>query len=85
MPPPHSPDYVALLVCTAAMGPVVRDVLVPVWIRRDATATPWPRKVLEVEQGRLTFLFDATPKLNGVPDRAASDRVVAVWGRSANV
>ena len=65
--------------------PVGRDVIVPVWIRRDATATPWPRKVLEVERGSLTFLFDATPTLNDVPDRTASDRVVAVWGRSANV
>jgi hypothetical protein len=67
------------------MGPVARDVLVPVWITRDATATPWARKVLEVEQGSLTFLFDATPTLNDVPDRAVSDRVAAVWGRSENV
>jgi hypothetical protein len=68
-------------VTSATWDTFVRAALVDVWIAGYEAATDWRTEILEIEQGELTFLFDAGPTLL---DRRGDgdDRVVAVWGRS---
>lgn len=56
----------------------ISEQLVPLWLDAYNSTTPWDTQVMEVPQGRLTYLFDMAPSMGDVGD----DRVVAVWGRS---
>ena len=61
----------------------VRTRLVDRWLTSYKRTTRWETQVLEIDQGELTFLFDAAPTLAPDADDEGEDRVVAVWGRSA--
>jgi len=61
----------------------VRAEIVPQWLARYDSMTPWPAEVLEIPQGPLTYLFDSAPTMSG--STTGDDRVVAVWGRSVAV
>jgi hypothetical protein len=60
----------------------VRDLLVDRWLAEYARISDWSTQVLEIEQGSLTFLFDAGPTLAESRLGEREDRVVAVWGYS---
>jgi len=60
----------------------VRDVLLDRWLADYAHVSDWSTQVLEIEQGGLTFLFDAGPTLTERRLGKGEDRVVAVWGCS---
>ena len=80
-------DYVALVaehaVTAATWDQFVRAALIDRWISEYQAATDWKAEVLEINQGDLTFLFDAAPTLREQRRGDGDDRVVAVWGRSA--
>jgi hypothetical protein len=84
MPHAGDLDYLALAgsedLVGAGWAEFVSSVLVAAWIETYAEATTWQPHLLEVDQGKLTYLFDAAPTLDGL-DRG-DDRVVAVWGTS---
>lgn len=75
-------DYRALF---EAASPAAREqsfaaLLAEAWSGAYARATAWEPHVLEVALGRLTYLFDAAPSLEGAD---GEDRVVGVLGWSA--
>lgn len=83
----QSIDYVALAaehgVTNTTWDSFVRAALIDRWLSEYQAATDWKAEVLEINQGDLTFLFDAAPTLLGQRRGDGDDRVVAVWGRSA--
>ncbi len=84
MSPPEAPDYAEWsLVSDREWDGFAADVLVPLWVVRYVGATAWEPEIVEIDQNALTFMFDAAPTLGDFDDLAVSDRVVAVWGRSA--
>ena len=60
----------------------VSEALVEQWLAAYRVSTSWRPEITEIDQGSLTFLFDAAPtfKQLGYGD----DRVVAVWGLSSS-
>lgn len=84
------PEQIPYQALVAAHGPTsggwdrfVRGVLIDRWIEAYARSTSWEPEVLNVDQGALTFLFDAAPTLSAAGGSQADDRVVAVWGWSS--
>ncbi len=79
-------DYTLLAaehsVTAATWDAFVRAELVDRWVAGYEAATDWHTHILEIEQGALTFLFDAGPTLLDDRRGDGDDRVVAVWGRS---
>jgi hypothetical protein len=61
----------------------VSNALVPRWMAAYDAATPWPSATMSIDQGELTYLFDAAPSLHRAGGRDTADRVVAVWGYSS--
>ncbi len=84
----HTVHYAALAadagVTDATWDAFADDVLVPRWIAAYRATTEWQPDVVAVQVGALTYLFDAAPTMRAVGGPAATDRVVAVWGRSAH-
>jgi len=79
-------DYAELAVeCAATHGTwdaFVRNALLDRWLADYARVSDWQVHPLEIEQGALTFLFDAGPTLIEKRLSNGEDRVVAVWGYS---
>src|SRR5215213_5126845 len=67
-------------VVAASWGAFVRSALVGRWLEEYARRTSWEPGVLEIQQARLTYLFDASPTTADLA--GADDRLVAVWGES---
>jgi catechol 2,3-dioxygenase-like lactoylglutathione lyase family enzyme len=81
-------DYARLAtehaVTDATWDRFVRASLIDLWVSDYEAATDWNTEILEIEQGELTFLFDAGPTLIGDRRGHGDDRAVAVWGRSTS-
>lgn len=81
-----SSDYVQLAaehaVTSAGWDAFVRGALIDPWLADYARVGNWSTQVLEIDQGELTFLFDAGPTLTENRLGEGEDRVVAAWGHS---
>jgi len=81
-----SSDYIQLAVehavTSARWDAFVRRALIDAWLAEYACVSDWSTQVLEIEQGELTFLFDAGPTLTENRLGKGEDRVVAAWGHS---
>jgi hypothetical protein len=80
-------DYARLaadhgLLATENWDEFVRGALIDRWLGDYACVSDWTTQVLEIEQGSLTFLFDAGPTLTENRLGKGEDRVVAAWGHS---
>lgn len=79
-------DYASLTLdpCAARADwdSVARELLVDQWISEYRASTVWDAQVLEIQQGTVTYLFDAAPSLER-HEGGAEDRVVVAWGRSS--
>jgi hypothetical protein len=69
-------------VTSARWDAFVRRALIDAWLAEYACVSDWSTQVLEIEQGELTFLFDAGPTLTENRLGKGEDRVVAAWGHS---
>ncbi|HEX3434511.1 MAG TPA: hypothetical protein VHT25_10670 [Solirubrobacteraceae bacterium] len=81
-------DYVRLVAehapTSATWDAFVREVIVDRWIAEYQQQCRWQTQVLEIQQGELTFLYDAGPTLIETRHGEGEDRVVATWGRSVS-
>lgn len=59
----------------------VDGVLVDRWLDAYRATTPWRPHVMAIDQGALTYLYDAAPSLDALPE--GDDRAVAAYGHSA--